>query len=144
MENPRECGEQCQFDCFCKLVLKHEAIDYLRELSYRRKHETVFDALPQAERDKLCTVDRYPSDYNVFSAHGCSLRIGNDLVADAFSGLSRQDQNILILRCVLDMTDEEISEIVGLSRSAVQRRRTNALKKLRTKLAALAPKGGKK
>ena len=51
---------------------------------------------------------------------------------------------ILILRCVLDMTDEEISRIVGLSRSSVQRRRAKALDELRAKLAAIAPKGGKK
>jgi len=101
MEVPRECGEQCQFDCFCKLVLKHEAIDYLRELKRHRDRET------------------------------------------AFASLSPQDQNILILRCVLDMTDEEIGPIVNLSRSAVQRHRTKALNKLRTKLVTLTPKGGK-
>ena len=144
MEIPRECGEQCQFDCFCKLVLKHEAIDYLRELSYRRKHETALDTLAPGEWDKLCTIDDYPSDSFVFSAHGYDLRIGNELVAEAFSGLSGQDQSILILRCVLDMTDEEISRIVGLSRSSVQRRRAKALDELRMKLAAIAPKGGKK
>ena len=72
------------------------------------------------------------------------MHIGNELVAEAFSSLSGQDQSILILRCVLDMTDEEISWIVGLSRSSVQRRRAKALDELRTKLAAIAPKGGKK
>lgn len=144
MEVPRECGEQCQFDCFCKLVLKHEAIDYLRELSYRREHEIAFDALAPGEWDKPCTIDDYPSDSFVFSAHGYDLRIGNELVAEAFSGLSGQDQSILILRCVLDMTDEEISRIVGLSRSSVQRRRAKALDELRMKLAAIAPKGWKK
>lgn len=144
MEIPRECGEQCQFDCFCKLVLKHEAIDYLRELSYRRKHEITFNALAPGEWDKPCTIDDYPSDSFVFSAHGYDLRIDNELVAEAFSGLSGQNQSILILRCVLDMTDEEISRIVGLSRSSVQRRRAKALDGLRTKLAVIAPKGGKR
>ena len=85
-----------------------------------------------------------PRDSIAFSAHGYDLRIGNELVAEAFSSLSGQDQSILILRCVLDMTDEEISRIVGLSRSSVQRRRAKVLDELRTKLAAIAPKGGKK
>lgn len=70
--------------------------------------------------------------------------MGNELVAEAFSDLSRKDQNILILRYVLEMTDEEISRIVGLSRSSVQRRRAKALDELRMKLAVIAPKGGKK
>ena len=86
----------------------------------------------------------YPSDSFVFRTHGYNLCIGNELVAEVFSGLSGQDQSILILRCVLDMTDEEISRIVGLSRSSVQRRRAKALGVLRTKLAVIAPKGGKK
>jgi hypothetical protein len=27
---PRDYGERCRFDAFCKTVLKHEAIDYIR------------------------------------------------------------------------------------------------------------------
>ncbi len=46
----------------------------------------------------------------------------------------------MILRLVLDLTDSEIGEALGLSRSAVQRRRTKSLNVLRTKLTAR--KGG--
>lgn len=140
---PRECGEQCQFDCYCKLVLKHEAIDYLRELKYRRDNETVFSALPQKEMDKLCASDRYPSDSYTFSSYGCDLSIENELVAEAFASLSAPDQSILILRCVLDLTDKEIGSIMGLCRSAVQKRRTRTIEVLRAKLMALMPGGGK-
>ena len=140
---PRECGEQCQFDCYCKLVLKHEAIDYLRELKYRRDNETVFSALPQAEMDKLCTTDRYSSDSYTFSSYGCDLSIENELVAEAFASLSAPDQSILILRCVLDLTDKEIGSIMGLCRSAVQKRRTRTIEVLRAKLMALMPGGGR-
>lgn len=140
---PRECGEQCQFDYYCKLVLKHEAIDYLRELRYRRDNETVFSALPQAEMDKPCSVDRYPSDSYVFSSYGCDLPIENELVAEAFASLSASDQSILILRCVMNLTDKEIGSVMGLCRSAVQKRRTRTIEALRTKLAALMPGGGK-
>ena len=139
---PRECGEQRQFDCYCKLVLRHEAVDYLRELKYRRDNETAFSALPQAEMDKLCTEDHYPSDSYIFSSHGYDLLIDNELVADAFSSLSKDAQSILILRCVLDMTDQEIADLMGMSRSAVQRRRAKTLKELRTKLLAIMPEGG--
>ena len=124
-------------------MLKHEAIDYLRELRYRRDNETVFSALPQAEMDKLCSVDRYPSDSYVFSSYGCDLPIENELVAEAFASLSAPDQSILILRCVMDLTDKEIGLVMGLCRSAVQKRRTRTIEALRTKLAALMPGGGK-
>ena len=139
---PRDYGERCQFDRYCKLVLYHEALDYLREMQRRRDRETSFDALPQAEMDNLCTEDHYPSDSYIFSSHGYDLLIDNELVADAFSSLSKDAQSILILRCVLDMTDQEIADLMGMSRSAVQRRRAKTLKELRTKLLAIMPEGG--
>ena len=52
-------GERCQFDAYCKLVLYHEAIDYLREMQRRRDRELSFSDLPQMEMDKLCVVDYY-------------------------------------------------------------------------------------
>ena len=87
-------GERCQFDAYCKLVLYHEAIDYLREMQRRRDRELSFSDLPQMEMDKLCIVDHYPSDRFTFSSHGYDLHIENELVADAFAGLSVQEQSI--------------------------------------------------
>lgn len=135
-------NEWGQFDRYCKLVLYHEAIDYLRELQRQSDHEKPLDALSPEEWDKLSTVDRYPSDSFVFSSHGCSLYIDNELVAAAFADLPRQEQSILILCFVLDMADGEIGRVMGMSRSAVQRHRTSTLNQLRTQLLALMPKGG--
>ncbi len=104
--------------------------------------ELSFSDLPQMEMDKLCVVDHYPSDRFTFSSHGYDLHIENELVADAFAGLSVQEQSILILHFVLDLPDQEVGHLVGMSRSAVQRRRAKSLTELRIKLAALMPKGG--
>lgn len=136
---PRDYG-QGQFDAFCKKVLKNEARAYLRNMKRQRDRETMFSDLPQHELDKLCTVDRYPSDSFVFSSHGYDLHIDNELVADAFANLPQQEQSILILYCVLDMADGEIASLTGMSRSAVQRHRTKTLKELRVKLMALIRK----
>ena len=108
----------------------------------QRDRETSFSVLPQAELDKLYTVDHYPSDDFVFSSHGYDLHIDNELVATAFAELPQQAQSILILHCVLEMADGEIGALMGMSRSAVQRHRTKTLKELRTKLMALMPEGG--
>ena len=139
---PRDYGERSQFDRYCKLVLYHEALDYLREMQRRREHETPFSALSQADLDKLFTVDHYPSDSYVFSSHGYDLHIDNELVAEAFAELSSMEQSILILHCVLELADGEIGALMGMSRSAIQRHRTKTLKDLRTKLMALMPEGG--
>ena len=139
---PRKYGEWGQFDRYCKLVLYHEAIDYLREMKCRRDREVSLDALSPADWDKLSTVDRYSCDSFTFSSHGYDLHIDNELVAAAFAELSQQAQSILILHCVLELADGEIGALMGMSRSAVQRHRTKTLKELRTKLMALMPEGG--
>lgn len=140
--NPRDYGEQCRFDAFCKKVLRNEARAYLRNMKRQRERETFFSDLSQAELDKLCVMDRYPSDSIVFSSHGYDLHIDNELVAEAFASLPKDEQSILILRFVLDLTDEEIGRLMGMSRSAVQRHRTSTLKDLRIKLMAFMPEGG--
>ena len=53
-------GERCQFDAYCKLVLYHEAIDYLREMQRRRDRELSFSDIPQMEMDKMCIRDSRP------------------------------------------------------------------------------------
>ena len=87
--------------------------------------------------DKLCSVDSY-----VFSCCGYDLPISSERVADAFASLPEQEQSILILHCTLDLADGEIGNLVGMSRSTVQRHRTKALQELCEALSALMPKGG--
>ena len=111
-----------QFDRYCKLVLEHEAIDYLRKMDSLHDRQTSLSVLPQREMDKLSTVDSYPSESHIFTSHGCDLPIENELVAEAFAGLTEQEQSILILHCVLGMSDSKIGTVMELSRYAVQRR----------------------
>ena len=139
---PRDYDEQCRFDAFCKAVLRNEARNLQQSMKHQRRRVTPLDTVSPAEWDKLSVTDSYPSDSFVFSSHGYSMCIDNELVAAAFAGLSATEQSILILRCALDLTDTEIGAYLEMSRSAVQRRRTKALTGLRTKLAALMPKGG--
>ena len=55
--NPRDYGERCRFDAFCKTVLKHEAIDYIREMKRRASRETSLEFLPQTAICLLYTSD---------------------------------------------------------------------------------------
>ncbi|WP_130868501.1 RNA polymerase sigma factor [Intestinimonas massiliensis (ex Afouda et al. 2020)] len=127
-------GERCRFDAFCKTVLRNEARTHLRDLGRQWNRETEFGALSQHEMDKLCTVDEYPSASFLFTAYGHTLHIRDEQMAAAFASLPEQEQGILILHCVLELTDGEIGKLVGMSRSAVQRHRTKALNELRKRL----------
>ena len=48
----RKFEEWGQFDRYCKLVLYHEAIDYLRELQRLRDNEVSLEVLSPAQWDK--------------------------------------------------------------------------------------------
>ena len=79
--------ERCQLDHYCKLVLYHEAIDYLREMQRYRNRQTSLEDISPAQWDKLSTLDEYPSDSFKFSAFGYDLHIRDELVAGAFASL---------------------------------------------------------
>uniref|UniRef100_UPI004028281E sigma-70 family RNA polymerase sigma factor n=1 Tax=Faecalibacterium prausnitzii TaxID=853 RepID=UPI004028281E len=101
-----------------------------------------FSVLSLEELGQLTSVDHYPSEEFVFSSYGCDLHIDNELVANAFAALPKQEQSILILFCVLELGDGEIGDLMGMSRSAVQRHRTKTLNELRKKLKAPLPERG--
>lgn len=104
--------------------------------------EKSFSVLSLEELGQLTSVDHYPSEEFVFSSYGCDLHIDNELVANAFAALSKQEQSILILFCVLELGDGEIGDLMGMSRSAVQRHRAKTLNELRKELKAHLPEGG--
>jgi len=139
---PRNDGEQYRFDAFCKAVLRNEARNYHRNKKRLLDREKSFSVLSLEELGQLTSVDHYPSEEFVFSSYGCDLHIDNELVANAFAALPKQEQSILILFCVLELGDGEIGDLMGMSRSAVQRHRTKTLNELQKKLKAHLPEGG--
>ena len=124
-----------RFDAFCKTVLRREMWNHLREEARRRKRETTFCALAPGGIDLFGVRDTYPSDQAVFSAFGYTLAIQDERLALGLAGLSRGEQQILILYSVLALQDGEIGRFVGMSRSTVQRHRTKTLQELRYILA---------
>jgi len=127
-------GPQCRFDSYCKTVLRNENWAHSRNQNAQRKRQISLDDLSSAELSHLYTVDHYPCESTVFSTHGYQLHIESDSVAEAFAVLPELEQSILILRFAQEMTDTEIGELMGMSRSAIQRHRTKALQQLREAL----------
>ena len=118
------------------------AEDSVEAMARLLDREKSFSVLSLEELGQLTSVDHYPSEEFVFSSYGCDLHIDNELVANAFAALPKQEQSILILFCVLELGDGEIGDLMGMSRSAVQRHRTKTLNDLQKKLKAHLPEGG--
>ena len=137
---PDDYGRRCQFDHFASWYCTMKPLTTSGKGSVSVAGNT-FETLPL--RTGHAMHDRsVPQRQFIFPAYGCELQISDGLVAAAFASLPQPGQSILILHCVLELTDGEIGAVVGMSRSAVQRHRTKTLSELRKQLKALMPKGG--
>lgn len=131
--------ERRRFHSFCKVVLRHEMLDCLREFSHQNKWLVSLNHLPQLALDCICTTDQYLSDCIIFSADGYTLKMSNEQVANIIEKLPQPEQRLLILRFALELSDSEIGKVMRRSRSAVQRHRTRILRNMREQLTEELP-----
>lgn len=123
-----------QFDSFCKKILREEYRDCMREVQRRMRHELSFSALSSHETEQLYVMNEYPSDRHYFSVLGYDIAVEDELVSRALSTLPSLKRDIILLSYFLDMTDQEIGDILHLVRRTVQYQRINALKQLKEML----------
>ena len=121
----------CRFDAYCKRLLKHEVIDAIREQKRLGQWETTFSELTRAEQSQLQYIDQYAPDRRVFPLLGREIEVLDADLVRALSVLPADRRAIILLFYFLEMRDEEIGAKLGLSRPAVQRRRTSTLDMLR-------------
>ena len=100
-----------QFDYICKVAMEDERKDYLKALSRQCKRETLF-----------CDMDDYT--VNLFSSEdGFTVRIENSLLAEALENLDGKKRDVILRYYFLGFDDTEISKILEVNRSTIQRRR---------------------
>lgn len=124
----------CQFEEFCKKVLRCERVDYLRQLVRRTSREVSFSDLPDPFVEQLHMQDCYPSDQYLFEVCGHQFPIQNDRLGKALLELGAEGYSILLLSILLDLSDKQIGDLLGKSKSTIQRRRTDLLALLRSKM----------
>ena len=71
----------CQLDHYCKLVLYHEAIDYLREMQRYRKYQISLEDISPAQWDMSSSPEQHPGESSVVSAVGYALPLRDGPVA---------------------------------------------------------------
>lgn len=121
----------CRFDTYCKRLLKHEVIDTIRAQKRQGHWESTFSELTRAEQNQLQYIDQYAPDRRVFPLLGMEVEVLDADLVRALAALPTDRRAIILLSYFLEMRDEEIGERLGLSRPAVQRRRSSALDMLR-------------
>lgn len=127
LSSAQKIRNQHQFEAFCKKVLNGERCDYFRELRRRSDKEVCFSDLPEALLNSIGAEDEYSVEWYDFEVYGHRMRIHSDRLADALTEIGSEAYSILLLSYCLDLSDREIANLLGRSRSNIQRRRSQLL-----------------
>ena len=98
--------------------------------------KTISKRCPDSVNGKPCSViwtitpsicfsseDTYPSHFHTFEMDGFTVRIENSLLAEALENLDGKKRDVILRYYFLGFDDTEISKILEVNRSTIQRRR---------------------
>ena len=113
------------FNAFCKIVLRHEAINAWRDLKRKEEREISLDYLMS---ERYFEKQDKPT---VFVVLGKEVIVDDERLATALSRLPELRREVLLLYYFIGYRDEAIGRLYGRCRSTINRRRNVALKQLR-------------
>lgn len=123
------------FDCYCKRILKNEAINIQKHNQYMNSRQVSFSELTPEQLAQICTCDEYSSDYSRFKVLEYDIAVKDELLAEALQELPERKRDIILLSYFLDYNDVEIAELLNLVRRTVNDQRNKALKDLKRALS---------
>lgn len=122
------------FNAFCKIVLRHEAINAWRDLKRKEAREISLDYLMSERYFEPSAMDSYFEKQDkptAFLVLGKEVIVDNERLATALSRLPKLRREVLLLYYFVGYRDEAISKLYGRCRSTINSRRNVALKQLR-------------
>lgn len=122
------------FDCYCKRILKNEAINIQKHNQYINSRQVSFSELTPEQLAQICTCDEYSSDYSRFKVLEYDIAVKDELLAEALQELPERKRDIILLSYFLDYNDVEIAELLNLVRRTVNDQRSKALKDLKNRM----------
>ncbi|MBE9908963.1 hypothetical protein, partial [Enterococcus casseliflavus] len=72
-----------QFDYICKQAMESERKDHFKYLSRLAKKEVTFSNIDDHLVNQFATTDSYSTNFQIFTIHGLSVGIENDLLSEA-------------------------------------------------------------
>lgn len=129
-----EADTQRVFDCYCKRILKNEAINIQKHNQYLNSKQVSFTELTPEQLAQICTCDEYSTDYSRFKVLEYDIAVKDELLAEALHELPENKREIILLSYFLDYNDVEIAELLNLVRRTVNDQRNKALKDLKNRL----------
>lgn len=129
-----EADTQRVFDCYCKRILKNEAINIQKHNQYLNSKQVSFTELTPEQLAQICTCDEYSTDYSRFKVLEYDIAVKDELLAEALHELPDNKREIILLSYFLEYNDIEIAELLNLVRRTVNDQRNKALKDLKNRL----------
>lgn len=121
-----------QFNALMMTVIKCTVKSRNRQFARRSKREILFCELSDMKNLERGTEDNYSCDYISFEVLNYIIQVSNEKLAVALYKLSDKEREVILLRYFQSMSDQEIADLYHVSRSAIYRRRSNGLKKLKS------------
>ncbi len=121
------------FHAFCKIVLRHEAINAWRDLKRKEEREISIDYLMSERYFESSARDSYFEKQDkptVFLVLGKEVIVDNEQLATVLSRLPQLKREVLLLYYFIGYRDEAIGRLYGRCRSSINRRRNVELKQL--------------
>ena len=123
-----------QFNALMMTVIKCTVKSRNRQFARHSKRETLFCELSDMKIFEQGTEDNYSCNYIPFKVLNYTIQVSNEKLANALYKLSDKEREVILLHYFQSMRDKEITYLYQVSRSAIYRRRSNGLKKLKTLL----------
>lgn len=130
-------AKQRAFGCFLKKMLRNTSRDYFRKQDRVRRHEVCLSDCSDVNHKHFHIVDRYFFEDEIFIVHDFFIPISDERLAEVLLRLPLKKRNIMLLSGALEMSDREVGEILGYSRSNVQYHRINTVDFLKGKLGSV-------
>lgn len=114
-----------QFNALMMTVIKCTVKSKKRQFTRHSKREVLFCELSDMKQLEQGTMDNYSCDHISFEVLNYTIQVSNEKLAVALHKLSEKQRSVILLRYFQGMSDQEISELYHVSRSAIYRRRSN-------------------
>ena len=120
---------QYTFNAFCKVVIRHAAIDKILKLRRRWEQEVSLDYLVNEKFIQFAGSE--PDEEYAFTVCGQTVLLCNETLASALSALPQQTQEVIFRYYFLRQPQRVIGVHIGRTRSTAGRHIQLALKRLR-------------
>lgn len=121
------------FDCYCKKILRNEAINIQKHYQRMNDLQISLSELTPEQLAQLSVYDEYSTDYNLYTVMGYDVKIKNELLNEALQELSEEERFILLLYG-LGFNDGEIADLLKLVRRTVNYKRQKGFEKIRKRM----------